>query len=94
MSPEENPDVFMLAAYKENVVRFITRTSNTLSYARKIVEERFNLDHGTYSMEYEFGGERASMDTDQDLDSCIKLWTSSLKRRGKKGHIVVLVSTP
>ncbi|GKC43708.1 hypothetical protein Tco_1061430 [Tanacetum coccineum] len=94
LSPEENSDVFILAAYKENVVRVITRTSNTLSYARKIIEESFNLDRGTYSMEYEFEGERASMDTDQDLDCCIKLWTSSLKRRGRKGHIVVLVSTP
>lgn len=91
---EEDHDVIMFAVYEEKATRFITRTSYTLAYARKIIEERFNLDHGTCSMEYEFEEERDTLDSDQDLDRCIKLWTSSLKRRGRKGHIVVLVSTP
>ena len=88
---EEDDDVIILAAYKQNATRFFTRLSSTLAYVREKIEKRLNLNAGTYNLEYEFEGVAGMLDTEQAFAACIQLWTNSLNRRGYKSHIVVLV---
>ncbi|GJT47876.1 hypothetical protein Tco_0974033 [Tanacetum coccineum] len=74
------------------------QSSYTLANALEKVEDSFNLDRGTYTLEYQVDkvGEKGIMlDSDESLISCIKLWRSSQKISGQNipFRVQVLPST-
>lgn len=69
----------LVADYRGKKTTFILQSSYTPADAKKKVDEGFNLDPGTYTMEYQHEGEKFMLNTDEHLISCINRWRSAIK---------------
>lgn len=76
--------ISIVANYAGKPTTAFLKSSYTLANAKKKVEDDFNLDPWSYTMEFELEGKTLELNTDDDLDHCLRLWRSAQKRIGQK----------
>lgn len=84
-------DISIVAVYRGQLGHGILRSTYTLANVKKIVEDYFNLDTGSYTMEFECEGKKVILNSDENLAHCIKLWRSAQQRIGKRIQFKVCV---